>query len=242
MSIGARASMAVVALGAIVAVAGCASRPVPARSSQPAAATASAAVDLTDAIPWIDAPITPALASEPPPPSPRPTDARPCQAIDVATSFDGRGNGAGGHELFEAQFRNTSTSTCVLTGYPPLVNASEPDQPDVTGTDGSFFPTGKSANMSPGQDTFLGLETDTYCAARPGGGGGGPLYHRIRIILPGGGTVAFDEVDGLDLACGLRVTMFYRPEPEPWPACSGPRRSCPASTRQAPTGWPGPSR
>jgi hypothetical protein len=126
----------------------------------------------------------------------------------------GPGNGAGGHILFQVRFHNASGATCLLTGYPGVV-ASEAGQPDVTGQDGSFFPVGSSANMAPGQDTFLGLETDTYCADRPDGGGGGPLYHHLLVALPdAGGSVAVDAAEGLDLTCGLHLTRFFVPQPE----------------------------
>ncbi len=170
-------------------------------------------VDLTGAVPWIDAPAQPYRPPTVSPPAPPATDARPCTADDVAASFAGR-DGAGGHLIIDVRFRNTSQSTCVLNGY-PHVTATEPGLPDVTGTNGSFFPSAGTANMTPGQDTFLGLETDTYCTARPGGGGGGPPYHHIDIVLPGGGTVSLDRhADGFDVTCGLHLTKFFVPQPE----------------------------
>jgi hypothetical protein len=204
-------SRAVAALGAClgVAVAGCASRAAP---PGPAGAT-NHGVDLAGAIPWIHAPTEPPLPPPPRPPLPRPTDARPCRVDDVAASFDG-GNGAGGHALVYVTFRNISTSTCVLKGY-PQVTATEPGLPDVAGTDGSFFPSAGTANMAPGQNTFLGLETDTYCAARPGGGGGRPRYHHVDIVLPADGTVSLDQPDGFDVTCGLHLSEFSVPQPEP---------------------------
>jgi hypothetical protein len=189
-------------------VAGCASRAAP---PAPAGAT-NHGVDLADTIPWIHAPTEPPLPLPPPARLPRPTDARPCRVDDVAASFDGS-NGAGGHAVVYVTFRNISTSTCVLNGY-PQVTATEPGLPDIAGTDGSFFPGDGTANMAPGQNTFLALETDTYCAARPGGGGGGPRYHHLDIVLPAGGTVSLDQPDGLDVTCGLHLTEFTVPQPE----------------------------
>ena len=126
----------------------------------------------------------------------------------------GHGDGAGGHLLFHVRFDNTSDTTCVLAGY-PRVTATETGQPDVTGQDGSFFPAPATANIAPGQDSLLGLETDTYCADRPDGGGGRPPYHHLVIDLPGaGGTVALDAAEGLDLTCGLHLTRFFVPQPE----------------------------
>jgi hypothetical protein len=188
--------------------AGCASRaasPIPAASATPS-------IDLASAVPWIHAPTEPAPPPTPTPPPPRPTDARPCTADDVAARFD-LSNGAGGHVVIDVRFRNVSESTCVLKGY-PQVTATEPGLPGVVGTDGSFFPSDGTANIATGEAAFLGLETDTYCAARPGGGGGGPLYHHVEIVLPGGGTVALDRPDGFDVTCGLHLTNFFVPQPE----------------------------
>jgi Protein of unknown function (DUF4232) len=191
-----------------IAVAGCASRAAP---PQPAGTT-NHGVDLAGAIPWIHAPTEPPLPPPPPPPRPRPTDAPPCRAGDVAASFDGS-NGAGGHAIVYVTFRNITASTCVLKGY-PQVTASQPGLPDLTGTDGSFFQSDGTANMAPGQNTLLGLETDTYCPARPGGGGGQPRYHHLAIVPPGGGTVSLDRADGFDTTCGLHLTKFFVPQPE----------------------------
>lgn len=189
--------------------AACASRaesPVPGGSASPTA-------DTPTVVPWVYAPTQPsAPTTADTPPAPRPTDARPCTAHDVSVVV-GEGDGAGGHLLRDLRFRNVSESTCVLRGYPE-VTATEPGQPDVVGVDGSFFPSDGPANMPPGASTFLGVETDTYCAARPGGGGGGPLYHRVRVVLPSGDEISIEIPDGLDATCGLRLTPFSVPRPE----------------------------
>jgi hypothetical protein len=180
-----------------------------------ATAGSTSSVDLAGAVPWIDAPpqpYRPPTATPPPPPA---TNARPCAAQDVTATFAG-GNGAGGHSIIYVNFRNTSQSTCVLKGY-PHVTATEPGLPDVAATDGSYFPNGLAANMPPGQDTLLGLETDTYCAARPGGGGG-PLYHHIAIVLPGGGTASpAGQSEKFDVTCGLHLTSFFVRQPDAQP-------------------------
>jgi uncharacterized protein DUF4232 len=187
-----------------------------AQPSNPVAARV--ALSNSAVVPWIDA----APPSYQPPamstPPPLPADARPCGAADVVTSLDPN-NGAGGHSVSYVRFRNASRSTCLLAGY-PKVTASEPGKPDVLGSDGSFFQFGRPANLAPGSNsTVLGLETDTYCAARPGGGGGGDWYHQFDIALPGGGTVRQDLPGaGLDLTCGLHLTRFEdpaTPQPEP---------------------------
>lgn len=200
--------------------AGCASRtaqlPAASGSSHSVTSAAGSSLSLAGVIGWIDAPTDPPPVPGPPPPPPRPVDARPCAAQDVAARVDGP-NGAGGHSVRYLRFRNISSSTCVLKGY-PRVTASEPGLLDVIGTDGSFFSYGDTANLLPGQDAQLGVETDTYCAARPGGGQPGPLYHHLQIEPPGGGRVALDQLDGFDPKCGLHLTKFFVPEsPQPEP-------------------------
>lgn len=117
------------------------------------------------------------------------------------------------------RFRNVGHSTCLLAGY-PHVTASEPARPDIAGTRGSFFSSGHSADMTPGAgSTQLGLESDTYCAARPGGGGGGAVYRHFTVNMPGGGIVSLTlPGNGLDLTCGLHLTQFFDanyPQPQP---------------------------
>lgn len=169
---------------------------------------------LRGAVPWID---QPAPRYQPPPPSratPPPTDARPCRAGDVAARFLPRGDGAGGHLFIQVRFRNVSGSTCVLKGYPTRVVAYQAGLPDITALKGSFFPNQPTENIAPGHTAFLGLETDSECAARPGGGPAGPPYHHVRVSLSGG-TVAVTRHEPLDLGCGLRMTAFFVPQAPP---------------------------
>ncbi|HEX8767247.1 MAG TPA: DUF4232 domain-containing protein [Jatrophihabitans sp.] len=141
-----------------------------------------------------------------------PADARPCGHTDVSARFD-NGNGAGGHLVSYLRFRNVSDSTCLLEGYPRVV-ATEIGQPDVTATSGSSFDFGHAANMAPGGSSLLGLETDTYCAARPGGRRTDqPPYHRVTVFLPDGGAVSLvaPGAEAFDVSCGLHVTRFFDP-------------------------------
>ncbi len=160
------------------------------------------AVDLTDAVPWSDAPAT---AYQPPDGST--VDARPCTASDVAAT-ERESDGAGGHLLTVISFTNRSATACVLTGYPD-VTAAEPGRPDIAATDGSWFPTAGSAVMQPGDQTLLGVETDTMCAADPDGTAPSDPYHRLVVTLPGGGNVGVDVADGIDVTCGVMLTPFY---------------------------------
>lgn len=117
------------------------------------------------------------------------------------------------------RFRNVGNSSCLLSGYPD-VTATDPGRPDVAGTHGSFFDYGHAADMPARTGTtLLGLESDTYCGARPGGGGGGETYRHFTVTLRGGGAVSLTVPgQGLDLTCGLHVTKFFDPNyPEPQP-------------------------
>ena len=180
MSMRRQAVLACVGVAVVTCVASCASR-VASRAVDDAPVTSDAtstasplppaatSVSLSGTIPWIDTAVPP-FQTPTPSPAPLPAiDARPCRADDVAANF-GAGDGAGGHLITYVQFRNVSQTTCVLKGYPD-VTASEAGLPDVAATKGSFFQGSDdvTANMRPGQQTLLGLETDTYCDARPGG-------------------------------------------------------------------------
>ena len=183
--------------------------------------TATPLVNLAGTVSWINNPAPLYQAPDAPPASPPASNARACTAADVVANL-ASGNGAGGHSVRYVQFRNASTSTCVLKGYPHLT-ASEPGHPTAVGTDGSFFLTPGTANMRPGEDSYLGVETDTYCPARPGGGPAGPLYHQLNITLPGGGTVTVSaQTSGFDVTCGLYLTRFFVEQPRQQPGQPAP--------------------
>lgn len=172
----------------------------------------------TTLVPWIDAPPPPYRAPATSTPPGLLANARPCRAADVSAKPE-KGSGAGGHSVTYVRFRNVSRSPCLLAGY-PAVTATEPHRTEVAGTDGSFFDIGRPANLSlGGSNTLLGLESDAYCAARPGGGGGGADYRSFVITMPGGGAVSITVPDpGLDLTCGLHLTHFFDPDyPQPVP-------------------------
>lgn len=195
--------------GAVAVLAVCVALLGPAMDRRSSLPAATHAADPYDVIAWVGTPAQPYRPPTLPTPTAAPSNARPCTSADVTARF-GHPNGAGGHLLFPVTFRNTSRSTCVLKGY-PHVTATRPGSPGVPATTGSYFDTGeRSANMSPGGQTQLGLETDTVCASRPGGRAGGPVYHHVDIVVPGGGTVSLDgPAEGLALGCGLHLTRFF---------------------------------
>ncbi len=134
--------------------------------------------------------------------------AHTCTAGDLVVHIRPEGDGAGQHAISLLDFRNVSTSRCVLSGYPRRVTLSEPGHRDVRATNGSFFPVQGSAPLDPGEVATLGVETDTSCDARPTGGPSGPIYHEVTISLPGGVITVTYPRGGLDVGCGAHLTKF----------------------------------
>lgn len=183
-----------------------------------AGATPGTAVPVATAegvVPWAPLPWTPPPVPAESSPAPRPHTAPPCRAAGLAPSFD-RENGAGGHLVVFLHLRNTGAAPCLLDGY-PRVTALQPGRPAVAATAGSWVPDPGSADAAPGTDAWLGLETVTYCPARPGGGGGLPRYHHLDVVLPSGDHLALGNADGFDVTCGLFLTHFFVPRPDPTP-------------------------
>lgn len=182
------------------------------------------------AVPWVGLPAPEGRDLPTAHRTPPAADARPCRADDV-TARQHLTDGAGGHLAYLVGFRNTSGSACLLRGYPAAVVATEPGAPDVRGTDGSFFPSPRAGNISPGRTAFLVVETDSECGALPGGGTVGPTYHHLAVTLPGGGTVPVDMRDGLRPGpCGLHIGRFHVEQPTP-PEPKDPLRDIRVSLR-----------
>jgi uncharacterized protein DUF4232 len=166
-------------------------------------------------VPWVDRPGTMFVPS-PIPTRPPKTDARPCTAADIRVRPDG-GNGGGGHQYSTFAFRNISSSSCLLKGFPRVV-ASEPGRQDVVASDGGFF-VGHfevTADMAPGQVTYLSIETETDCTARYTTPNTWPtlIYHTVTVDIPGGGDVQLHFAGtSLDVLCGLFTGRFDGPHP-----------------------------
>ncbi|MGH9129477.1 MAG: DUF4232 domain-containing protein [Acidimicrobiales bacterium] len=164
-------------------------------------------------VPWVDTPghmFVPVRLPGPPPP---PTNARPCTATDLSVS-KAYNNGGGGHLDQYFELRNTSASTCILSGFPGVV-ATQAGRPDAVGTDGGFF-VGHGdtpADMAPGGRTRLGIETNSDCSAFPGGRAGVPPYHSVVVTIPGGGKVTLHG--SFAVVCGLFVGAFDVPQAPP---------------------------
>lgn len=154
-------------------------------------------------------PVTVAGTTPTPSTTTAPSATADCAAGDLAAEFRTNGEGAAGHYIWLLDVRNTGSSACTLTGYPDQVTLSEPGRAGVTATnDSSFFPAAPTkASLQPGAATTLGLETQSVCAARPGGGPAGPLYHQVTVEVPGG-TITATAPAGLDVGCGVHLTPF----------------------------------
>jgi Protein of unknown function (DUF4232) len=141
-----------------------------------------------------------------------PANAPPCTASQVRVSPEGD-NGATGHLFTYFTFRNVSTTTCILRGYPAAV-ASQPGKPGVTAAHSGWFTNNRrSANMRPGGVTTLSIETDRDCPARYANPGKYPtlIYHTVTISIPGGGQVVIHHP--FDVLCGLFTGKFAVAQP-----------------------------
>jgi hypothetical protein len=165
------------------------------------------------AVPWVDQPGQ-LFEPSPLPVHYRPENAPPCTAAQVQAS-PGRPNGAAGYLVWSITFRNVSTTTCVLRGYPSAV-ASEPGQPDVTGTHkdrwfGGFATHERSGNMRPGGITGLLLVTTDNCPAGQAHPNSQRIYHAVTVGIPGGGQVILNGA--FDVTCGLFTGPFAVHQP-----------------------------
>ena len=162
-----------------------------------AAATASPASRI---IPWVDRPVAAYVA---PTPVPYPTDARACQAADLAASAGDVGAGLGNINL-PVSFRNVSDSTCVLKGQPTIAGLrSDGTVVVLRVSQGSYFgDPGPPANLAPGAVGALDVSGGDSCSQR--------VYPKLRIGLPGGGSLDV-AAGGFDTGCGVSVSQFGVP-------------------------------
>jgi len=109
------------------------------------------------------------------------------------------------------RFTNRSATTCLLAGHPRVV-ATEPGEPTLVASDGTFFGDGgPPGDVAPGGWSELTIETDDFCGADPTGAAG-PAYQRVSATLPGGGTADLPEAP-VNSLCGLAVAAFAWPLP-----------------------------
>ncbi|MGZ6802359.1 MAG: DUF4232 domain-containing protein [Nocardioidaceae bacterium] len=202
--------------GAAVVVVGLVAGGAVALSRGPAQRVAlTSGVDQAGAVPWAPLPFSAYQAPVGPSATPAPSSARPCSVSEVRATLGDR-DGATGHLLHVVRFRSTARSVCVLKGY-PQVRVSDDGRSGVRATDGSFFPVPPTADLQPGQEALLGVETDSACPAWPGGSPDGEVLHRLDVTLPGSGTLTVPDPTGLDVLCGAHLTPFYVEQPDPAP-------------------------
>jgi len=161
-------------------------------------------------VPWAD---RPAARYVEPGPRKFATDARPCQPSDLRMSPGRSGVGLGNTSV-AIQFTNRSATACVLLGYPKVagISASGAITP-LAATHGSYFgDPGPPANIAPGQTAAVNVSGADACHAAQKGQR--RFYRRLRIGLPGGGSVDA-PVAAFDAICGVSVSQFGVPADQP---------------------------
>jgi hypothetical protein len=187
----------------------------PAGSSQPATPSSSPELEI---VPWVDR-SAPAFVD--PSPRPYPADARPCCPADLSIRVGDIGAGLGNINL-PVEFVNSSGSTCLLDGYPTIGGlSSDGTLMALSASHGSYFgDPGPAANIGPREVAALNISGADACSAALSGEH--RSYPRLRIGLPGGGSV--DVRAGVfDTVCGVWVSRFGVPadeEPVPVPSVS----------------------
>jgi hypothetical protein len=159
-------------------------------------------------VPWVDR-SAPAFVD--PTPRPYPTDARACRPADLAVHVGEPGAAAGNTNL-PVEFVNTSSSTCLLNGYPTVSGVrSDGSAAPLPAQQGSYFPDpGPVANIGPREVAALNISS-TDCAAADSGKQ--VSYPTLRISLPGGGSVDV-PVGSFGTICGVSVSQFGVPADE----------------------------
>lgn len=164
-------------------------------------------------VPWVDRPAPPGTGLSPLPASPRPTDAPPCRADQLTAEATGPSQITQDDGVIIA-FKNTSSSTCLLSGVPTVIAYGTGLDPyRAQKNEQKAGGEGPSWNMSTGQTTLLWVANTRACNAyQLGDQGRGPSYTKIVVSAPGGGDVT---ISGLSLhpACGIQITRFYRLKP-----------------------------
>ncbi len=161
-------------------------------------------------VPWAD---RPAALYAAPGPRKFATDARPCQPSDLRMS-PGRSGVGLGHTNVAIQFTNRSATACVLLGYPKVAGISARGPiTRLAAAHGSYFGApGPPANIAPGQTAAVNISGADACQAAQQGQH--RFYRRLRIGLPGGGSVDAPAAP-FDAICGVSVSQFGVPAGQP---------------------------
>lgn len=170
----------------------------------PAASGCASSVSKLGVVPWLDRPL-PRYVTPIEKPIPYPTSAAPCRAGQLRVSQGRQGAGLG-NDLDELVFTNTSTTSCLLRGY-PTISAETP-----TGTrrvlhpqrNGTYFGRLAPADLAPGRHVFLDLATSAGCE-----GGRKPItrYKELVFTLPNGDRLRAGAIV-VGVQCGLSMSEF----------------------------------
>jgi hypothetical protein len=188
----------------------------------PATSTPTPAPSSDAVVPWVN---EPAQLPAPTRPSPVAPAYLPCRASQL-TARAGGGGAAAGNQSTPVVLTNASSTPCSLSGYPTsLVGIrSNGTRRTLRPTHGTMFDfeTARPADLRSGQHTELIIATSSGCEAlnHPPPVTGDP-YVRVRIGIPGGGTITAPAA--FDASCGVGVTTFGLPAlPDPEPVSSYP--------------------
>ena len=140
----------------------------------------------------------------------------------TSTFAQGTGGGRHGHTLSRFLFTNRSTTPCVLNGYPTIAGVSaNGDVTELSATQGTYFgDPGPPSNIAPGEVAALNIATVGPCKTDPAQS---IVFPTLRLGLPGGDTVDVSG-EGIDIYCGLWVSLFGVPAltPPPTPTIESP--------------------
>jgi hypothetical protein len=229
-----------VAAVAVLAVAGCgAQSPVPRAAPQTTASVRvqpAAVPRRSTVIPWIGAPAPTYTPAKPLPSKPLSRHAPACSADQVRHVLV-PASPKTQETALEVAFTNISTKDCLLLGFPRVTTWGNGYGPVVVKNRESL---GTSFDMPPGGRTWLGLGISHACLGQPRNWHG-PVVTRLRVAMPGGGSVTVSGLSVPVTCGGFYELNFYRQSPEvryPLVALSGAKFFLETPTGPARAGLP----
>jgi hypothetical protein len=134
-------------------------------------------------------------------------DAPPCRSGVLAVSRTYYA-GAMGNEAFAVYLRNRVGRTCLEAGYPTLTALTRTGPKRLHVRRGGYFPApGPTANVQSGHVVAVVFSGGHSCVRRTNGRN--RVYPRLRIGLPGGGSVGVRS--HFDTVCGISASRFGVP-------------------------------
>ncbi len=196
--------LAVLLLGAAVALAGCGTTAAQVKQSPNIVAA-----NVAGLVPWIDRPSQVPPFSSPIPAAIPQTNAPPCKAAELAFVNSGPSQLTGDHGII-LELRNIGSASCLLSGTPKVV-AEGTGLPNITATNRPMIFFGQEADTPPGEVVFLFIGVSAACATT---GQSSTIYNTLDIYYPLGGELVVHGLS-LDNYCGMATTPFYSVKPGP---------------------------